>query len=194
MAMEFDPYPDFSKFMGPVATFASPTAAEIDEAEKRVSESFARLLEKDGLATYSDGRLRTALPQAMTELAVLWPLDGNVGEIFMTTCFGDFFCWAGGFCWFVSVQELYAVELVDSVDWFLGSLLLDKKYLRSRFEGIGRAKRILADGAPKPDEMLQWVPALPMGGSRKDSALEVVDLHEGHQFLSQLGELRLLRY
>jgi hypothetical protein len=194
MAMEFDPYPDFSKFMGPPATFASPTAAEIDEAEKRVSESFARLIEKDGLATYSDGRLRTVLPQTLTDVATLWPLDGNVGEIFMTTCFGDFFCWAGGFCWFVSVQELYAAELVDSVDWFLGSLLLDKKYLKSRFEGIGRAKRILADGRPAPDQMLQWVPALPMGGTRKDSTLEVVDLREGHQFLSQLGELRLMRY
>src|SRR5688572_25185096 len=126
MPMEFDPYPDFSRVLGPSKRYATPSEAELVEAERRVATSFAHILRQDGLATYRDGKLRTVLPQDMAELAALWPLDGKVGEIFMTTCFGDFFCWAGGFCWFVSVQELYAAELVDSVDWFLGSLLADE--------------------------------------------------------------------
>jgi|tagenome__1003787_1003787.scaffolds.fasta_scaffold20900702_2 hypothetical protein len=194
MPMEFDPYPDFSRVIGPSEAYATPSEADLAEAQRRVSESFAHLLRHDGVATYLDGKLRTVLPQDMSSLAELWPLDGNVGEIFMTTCFGDFFCWASGFCWFVSVQELYAAELVDSVEWFLGSLLPDKKYLKSRFEGVGKGRKVLAKHELQPTEMLQWVPALPLGGSREDSSVEIMALREGHELLAQMGELRLIRY
>jgi hypothetical protein len=86
------------------------------------------------------------------------------------------------------------LELIDSVDWFLGSFLPEEKYLKSRFEGIAKARKLLAHHDLTPKEMLQWVPALSMGGSREESGLEIVPMREGHQLLSQAGELRLLRY
>lgn len=192
--MEFDPYPAFSKVLAGPAPYRSPDAEEIARLQMTLGEAFVSVVSRDGLAFYRQQRIRTVAPEDFSDVAKLWPLDGAVGEIFMITCFGDFFCWRGGYCWFVSVNDHFAIELVDSMEWFLGNLLVGKGYLGSIVEGFSKAGPVLKRHSLKPSQMLAWTPALALGGSRAESALEIVEIHEAHLMLAQLRELRLQRY
>jgi hypothetical protein len=192
--MIIDPYPEFAKFMGEPSCYATPTQGQLNASRTMLGDSFAQIIERDGFAFYREQRIRTVDPEALAPVARLWPLDGETGDIFMVTCFGDFFCWRGNFCWFVNVNELTAIELIDSMDWFLGSFLQSNSYLSSLVEGFKKAKPLLKKTPITADDVLAWTPALALGGSREESHLEVAKIGEAHSILAGSGPLQLHRY
>lgn len=192
--MDIDVYEQFRKLMGTPETYAEPKPEQLANCKALVGDAIAEIVRVDGFAFYKDQRIRTVDPAAFSAVSSLWLIDGEPGEIFLITCFGDFFCWRRGFCWFVNVNEHFAVELIDSLEWFLASFLQAKGYFPSLFEGFSKAKSIIKRAPLAYDEMLAWTPALALGGSRAASALERAKILEGHAILSGLGELRLHRY
>jgi hypothetical protein len=194
MTMGFEPYQEFAKLMGAPQAYAKPTAKQIEVSKSVAGRTYGEIIERDGFAFYRDQRIRTVDPDAFASVADLWPLDGEVGRIFLITCFGDLFCRRGGFCWFINVNEHFAVELIDDMDWFFGNFLQAKGYFESLFEGFNVAKPLLKRTPLLPNEMLAWTPALALGGSRSDSSLEIANIAEANAILAASGELQLHRY
>ncbi len=69
--------------MGPPNSYAQPTPSQIERCKSLVGEAFANVVERDGFAFYKDQRIRSVHPESFAAVAQLWPLDGEVGHIFL---------------------------------------------------------------------------------------------------------------
>jgi hypothetical protein len=171
------------------------TVRPFDEASQerlggRLPEPLLALLRRDGFASYEKQLLWTCDPDEWNGPAKPWfPSAG--AEVFMRTAFGHLFLWDGQYCWFASPPGGQVTFAVDGMDWFLARWITPKDVLAEA--GITRdTKRARKEaGELEPDEIFLWVPALALGGSQFDSAIDKGKASVGLNLLAGLQPISI---
>lgn len=152
--------------------------------KQKIPSDIVGFLQTEGICTYRDDFLWTALPLDHFQTLSAWGLPGEQCFVFMRTSLGGLIFWRrdkifqlNPFTGNVIENDLNFCEFMNL--WLTTDAAMESDY----FDVFQRGKR---GRLLENDEIFALVPALSLGGSLETSGLEVVKIREHLAFLAQL--------
>jgi hypothetical protein len=153
-------------------------------SEYKIPTEIIQFLTSEGISTYKNNFFWTILPMEAFQILSAWGLPGEKCYAFLRTAFGGIFFYMKNRFYRLNPLTGNLVEYDFDFCFFMNFLLTMDSTLESSYHDIYQKRKI--NNQPLDDEILAFVPALPLGGSLETSELEIVKMCEHLVFLAQL--------
>ncbi|TNE57317.1 MAG: DUF1851 domain-containing protein [Bacteroidetes bacterium] len=183
------PYDGFKeRYYGSKKNWRGFTDEEKAEIERLLPEDVSGFLLAEGLSSYGNNFLWTTHPGLLADVLDAWGLKQDKCFAFMRSAFGACIYYAENEYFYLDPLFGRIVSMDDNFYLALNYSLTIDEILENGFF-LDVFNNLEMDTAQlKPDEILAFIPALPMGGSFETSKVEKVKMAEHLMFLAQLFE------
>lgn len=173
----------YQKVLGPGTQYRALNGSELSDLQESVPPIMHGLLSDSGLCSYQKQKIWFCDPRDYTLVAERFTNIIPNGRVLARTAYGELFIWDGEAYWFVMVHEGTIMWLIGDDNWFFSYVIAQEEFTPGSMRNA-----LKQAGELEWNEIYTYVPALALGGDRRDSKIERVKLNEGVAILAELQE------
>jgi hypothetical protein len=164
---------------------------ELEAYKDKLPQELYEFLEQEQKSVYGNGFFRTVSPKDFHDVLNNWGLDGKNCHAFLRSSFGcvEFFS-KDKYYRFNPHLGIANANCPNDLDFLLNAVLTNTTNLEIGFCYDLHFKHHAALPELRDDEMYALVPAVPLGGSKETSRIEVVKMDVQLDILAQLYDHR----
>ncbi len=155
---------------------------------EKLPDLLADFLIAHGEALWGGGLLVSLSPDNWDEILEEWLDEPGKASVFMRTAFGRLFFWQEGEIWYLNPHSGKVGKVIKDPQAFLDKFCLDANIREKAFMEPLFKKSVKKLGAPEPDEMYGFVPALALGGAPELRYVKRVPVREHLSLLAGLKQ------